>query len=373
MGQRRLAFCLAPTDIASYEMLDTKVRVGRVYAQRFTQCFSENTLAEMIALSSTVLYHGVLARAASSTALSAVESLPTEVIDEILLFAAGTSLQTRIHVQSVCRLFRYLSVLNSRFYTDLASLPIQSAAFYAHFNRAYSRGRPVNLVLDDSNINRRTPPFACLLSGAVFARHVVVQHTLPVGDVVATLVRQRSCTLLTDLDLAPVGNMWAARKLLKPLRGGENNCLSIRAPRLVRLKLTQLAVDFPLSRSLRYLAIDCRTELDVFGTADAFHARTLHSLLSRNIHLEVIDLASPVGAVGIAEGPTTLIILPSVKRFTLSTYSVESMSWLLPCLALPLDAYVSLKIGENARTAVDLPAFIGAASQWTRYHLRYSY
>lgn len=329
---------------------------------------SEPTLSEMIALQSTVLYHVVLARTTSAVAVSPLEALPTEVVDEILLFAAGTSLRTRLSVQAVCRMFRCLVVLKSTFHIDLASQPLHAAAFAAHFNRARMRNRPFHLILDDSNTYNTRPPISCLLSGAVFARTIVIQHSLPVGEVIATLARHRCCETLTDLTLIPVGQSFHIERLMRPFLGPDK-AVSIHAPLLISLNLRQLTLDFPSSHSLRYLTIDGRTiQNGAEPPRPAYQPKTLHALLSRNTHLEVIDLASPIVAAHLDEGPTALIFLPSVTDFKLDVHSVEPMIWLLSCLVMPAEAYISVKVGENAQNPVDLQSFVRGIGEHYTVH-----
>ncbi|VDC00925.1 unnamed protein product [Peniophora sp. CBMAI 1063] len=293
--------------------------------------------------------------APSTTKTPTLETLPNEILDIILLFVAGSSLQSRSTVQSVCRLFRCLVVLNTSFQTDLASLPVHPPAFSAYFNRAHSLGRPFHLVLDYTNKKRRVPPLPCLLSGVVFAQTIVVQHSLSVSDVVAALVRQPRCEALQELVLEAVGNFVSARQLMLSHHEGDG-VLSLRAPLLKRLELQQIVLNFPETFNLRRLKIEHRNETDTVSSDERTQrAKNLHSILRHNPTLESVELIEPVGPEYSGGGPSGLIPLPALKEFKLSISHLPPAAWLLSCLTpLPSDAYVSITVGEGARESVDI-------------------
>ncbi|VDC01011.1 unnamed protein product [Peniophora sp. CBMAI 1063] len=324
----------------------------------------EDRLSEMIALTSSLLYHGVLHRSTSSRPVSVIESLPIEVIEEILLYAGSTSLRTRCALQLVCRMFRCIVILSSAFYSDLASMPVHPPAFFASFNRACIRDRPFYLVFDADNRDERSPPLLCLLTGVPLARTIIINHTVPVGDVVEALIREESCDFLTKLVLMPVGSAAVATEMLSPLRGPDRQ-LSIRAPNLTHLELYQMNIVFPASNRLRSLKIDYRAEQDMFTRSNAFHPTILHSILSRNAHLEHVTLTSPLGLASLANGPTSSIALPSMKTLKLETDAAQPITWLLPCLVLPQSAYLLFKVGENSARRVDVSSLVGVLGKYT--------
>ncbi|VDC05033.1 unnamed protein product [Peniophora sp. CBMAI 1063] len=320
----------------------------------------------MIALCSTLLYHGVLARGLGRGKRNAFERLPIEVLDNILLFSGASSLATRNAIQLVSRQFRCIVVLNTNFLRDLASLPVQTSAFYAQFQRAHSLGRTFDLILDERNERRPLPPPTCLLSGITFAHTVVVLHTVNVGEALAALARRPSCDVLTKLVLAPVGDFTTAKRVLLPLRGQDGE-IPIKAPNLKSVELRQMAVDFPKTFGLRHLLVDCRSGADLFVTYNAFRPQTLHAILARNKSLETVELRSPIGDSYLQDSDQSvaMIALLEVAKFKLTTSHVPVMAWILSRLTLSTQACISLEIGEYAKKDVDVPSLVRAMCEFS--------